>query len=84
LLGTATRSAPGQGRTKGSIEVLPSGALRGAVYAGIDPVTNPDPPTPDEAAWILAEAWADPDWGTQLWVAMTTARRGRAAGTAPG
>ena len=65
-------------------EVLPSGALRGAVYAGIDPVTNPDPPTPDEAAWILAEAWADPDWGTQLWVAMTTARRGRAAGTAPG
>ncbi len=41
------------------------------------PKENPDPPTPDEAARILTEAWADPDWGTQLWVAMTTgARRG--------
>jgi integrase len=36
----ATRSAPGQRRTKGSIEALPSGALRVAVYAGIDPITK--------------------------------------------
>ena len=41
------------------------------------PKPNPHPPTPDEAARILTEAWRDPDWGTLLWVAMTTgARRG--------
>ncbi len=38
---------------------------------------NPQPPSPDEAARILNAAWRDPDWGTFLWVAMTTgARRG--------
>jgi len=36
----ARRSAPGQGRAQGSIETLPSGALRVRVYAGIDPVTG--------------------------------------------
>jgi len=36
----ATRSASAQRRTKGSIEALPSGALRVAVYAGIDPITK--------------------------------------------
>ena len=41
------------------------------------PRENPDPPTPAEAARIVAEAWRDPDWGTQIWLAMTTgARRG--------
>lgn len=41
------------------------------------PKPNPAPPTPAEAARILNEAWRDPDWGTFLWVAMTTgARRG--------
>lgn len=41
------------------------------------PKPNPAPPTPAEAARLLNEAWRDPDWGTFLWVAMTTgARRG--------
>ncbi|MGH3612463.1 MAG: hypothetical protein ACRDRK_07660 [Pseudonocardia sp.] len=41
------------------------------------PKENPDPPTPAEAAWIVTEAWRDPDWDTQIWLAMTTgARRG--------
>ena len=38
---------------------------------------TPQPPTPEEAARILNEAWRDPAWGSLLWVAMTTgARRG--------
>lgn len=38
---------------------------------------NPSPPSPDQAARILAEAWKDPDWGAFIWTAMTTgARRG--------
>lgn len=41
------------------------------------PVPNPHPPSAPEAARILAEAWKDPDWGTLIWLAMTTgARRG--------
>lgn len=36
----ARASAAGQRRAKGSIETLPSGALRVTVYAGIDPVTQ--------------------------------------------
>jgi len=41
------------------------------------PKPNPDPPIPADAARILMEAWRDPDWGTFLWVSMTTgARRG--------
>ena len=41
------------------------------------PKPNPQPPTADEAARIITEAWRNPDWGTFLWVAMTTgARRG--------
>jgi integrase len=41
------------------------------------PKPNPEPPTPAEAARIVAKAWRDPDWGTLLWTAMTTgARRG--------
>jgi integrase len=41
------------------------------------PVPNPHPPSPQEAARILTEAWKDPDWGTLIWLSMTTgARRG--------
>jgi integrase len=41
------------------------------------PTPNPRPPTAVDAARIASEAWRDPDWGTLVWVAMTTgARRG--------
>jgi integrase len=41
------------------------------------PPSNPSPPTAAEAAKILESAWADPDWGSHVWLAMTTgARRG--------
>lgn len=36
------------------------------------PVPNPHPPSEAEAARIVNEAWKDPDWGTLIWVAMTT------------
>jgi integrase len=38
---------------------------------------EPLPPTPSEAARIMAEAWKDPNLGALVWVAMATgARRG--------
>jgi integrase len=38
---------------------------------------DPRPPTPDQAARIVVEAWKDPDWGMLVWLAMVTgARRG--------
>ncbi len=41
------------------------------------PKPNPQPPTPGQAARIVNAASRDPDWGTLVWVAMTTgARRG--------
>ncbi|MBV9163837.1 MAG: tyrosine-type recombinase/integrase [Pseudonocardiales bacterium] len=41
------------------------------------PSPDPDPPKSAEAAQLLREAWKDPDWGTLVWLAMTTgARRG--------
>ncbi|HEV2784113.1 MAG TPA: hypothetical protein VGX25_32400 [Actinophytocola sp.] len=41
------------------------------------PHPNPQPPTPAEAARILNAAWADPDLGLLVWLAMITgARRG--------
>jgi integrase len=41
------------------------------------PKPNPQPPTSAEAARVVNEAWQDLDWGTLVWVAMTTgARRG--------
>jgi integrase len=41
------------------------------------PSPDPDPPSADEAAQLLREAWKDPDWGSLVWLAMTTgARRG--------
>ena len=41
---------------------------------------EPDPPSPDEAARLLDEAFrADEDWGTLVWLMMTTGlRRGEA------
>jgi integrase len=42
---------------------------------------DPRPPTPDEAARIVEAAWEDPDWGTLVWLTMTTgARRGELCG----
>ncbi|TDD03107.1 GntR family transcriptional regulator [Saccharopolyspora terrae] len=72
------------------IHYLLSGAYKRAVRWGwvprnptadIDPPASPpadpSPPTVEEAARILDEAWQDADWGTLLWLAMTTgARRG--------
>lgn len=41
------------------------------------PKSNPQPPSGQEAARIVAEAWKDPDWGMLVWLAMVTgARRG--------
>ena len=38
---------------------------------------DPDPPTPEQAAAIVNEAFRDPEWGVLVWLAMTTgARRG--------
>ena len=38
---------------------------------------DPQPPSPEEAAQIVDAAWEDPDWGTFVWLTMTTgARRG--------
>ena len=38
---------------------------------------DPQPPSPEEAARIVDAAWEDPDWGTFVWLTMTTgARRG--------
>jgi integrase len=38
---------------------------------------NPDPPASADVVQLLREAWKDPDWGTLVWLAMTTgARRG--------
>jgi integrase len=41
------------------------------------PAPDPCPPSPAQAAVILAEAFKDPDWGTLVWLAMVAgARRG--------
>jgi integrase len=67
-----------------------SGACERAVkwrWLGVNPTkqasapplapANPQPPTAEEAAAILNEAWKDPDWGMFVWLAMVTgARRG--------
>lgn len=39
------------------------------------PKPNPRPPTPEEAARILNEAWKDPDWGVLVWLVMVTGLR---------
>lgn len=41
------------------------------------PAPNPEPPTAEQAARIVSEAWKDPEWGMFVWLAMVTgARRG--------
>jgi integrase len=41
------------------------------------PTPNPEPPTAEQAARIVTEAWRDPDWGMLVWLALVTgARRG--------
>ncbi len=76
------------------IHFILSGALKRAVrwrWISTNPSTqaeppalpkpHPLPPTASEAARILAEAWADPDWGTLVWLAMVTGvRRGEVCG----
>jgi integrase len=37
--------------------------------------TEPDPPSAEEAAAILNEAWHDPEWGLLLWLTMITGSR---------
>lgn len=45
------------------------------------PQPQPHPPSADDAARILQESWRDPDWGTLVWLTMTTgARRGELCG----
>jgi integrase len=45
--------------------------------APVQPSPDPQPPTPEQAARIAEEAWANPDWGMFVWLALTTgARRG--------
>ncbi|MEU1684773.1 tyrosine-type recombinase/integrase [Micromonospora sp. NPDC005707] len=39
------------------------------------PQPDPHPPSAAEAARLVEEAWKDPDWGTFVWVAMTTGAR---------
>jgi integrase len=56
-------------------------------WVSVNPVTlasppaarkpEPRPSTAEQAARLLNEAWRDPDWGTLVWLTMTTgARRG--------
>src|SRR4051794_6945435 len=54
-------------------------AVNPADIADKPPLPHPDPqpPSAQEAARIVNEAWRDPDWGTFVWCAMTSgARRG--------
>ncbi|TCC64747.1 GntR family transcriptional regulator [Kribbella pittospori] len=76
------------------IHFILSGAFRQAVrwkWVSVNPMPtgkppsapkpNPRPPTADEAARILGEAFSDPAWGTFVWLAMVTgARRGELCG----
>ena len=77
------------------IHQILSGAFRRAVrlkWVSVNPIdfaeppaapkANPRPPSVDEAASIVAEAWKDPDWGTLIWLTMVTGnRRGELCGT---
>jgi hypothetical protein len=46
------------------------------------PKPKPRPPSVDEAASIVTEAWKDSDWGTLIWLTMVTGnRRGELCGT---
>jgi integrase len=72
------------------IHFILSGALKRAVrwrwiatnpiaqaVAPPQPKPNPQPPTAEQAARILSEAWQDPDWAMLIWLTMVTGfRRG--------
>jgi integrase len=76
------------------IHQILSGAFRRAVrlrWLSVNPIdfaeppaapkANPRPPSVEEAARIVAEAWKDPDWGTLVWLTMVTGnRRGELCG----
>src|SRR5918998_728432 len=55
-----------------------------AEHADKPPLPHPDPrpPTTEEAARLVEQAWSrDPDWGALVWLTMTTgARRGEICG----
>jgi integrase/DNA-binding transcriptional regulator YhcF (GntR family) len=70
------------------VHFLLSGAFKRAVRWGwitsnpassaeppAEPTPSPRPPSPAEAAKIVNAAWADPEWGTFIWLAMTTGAR---------
>lgn len=72
------------------VHAIVSAALNRAVrwrWIGVNPAAHaakpslprpdPKPPSAEQAARIVAEAWKDPDWGMLVWLAMVTgARRG--------
>ena len=72
------------------IHFILSGALKRAVrwrWIATNPIAqaapppqprpNPQPPTAEQAARILTEAWQDPDWAMLVWLTMVTGfRRG--------
>jgi integrase len=72
------------------IHFILSGALKRAVrwrWIATNPIAqavpppqpkpNPQPPTAEQAARILSEAWPDPDWAMLIWLTMVTGfRRG--------
>ena len=84
------RCTPLGAATIRQIHFILSGALKRAVRWGWissnpivfaetppAPKAKPRPPSPEEAARILTDAWADPDWGTLVWLAIVTGvRRG--------
>jgi integrase len=76
------------------IHFILSGALKRAVrwrWIATNPIVqaapppqpkpNPRPPTAEEAARVLHEAWRGPEWGLLVWLAMVTGlRRGEVCG----
>jgi len=76
------------------VHVILSGALKRAVrwhWLSTNPIenaepppqpaANPQPPSAEEAARILNEAWSDPDWAVLVWLTMVTGfRRGELCG----
>ena len=76
------------------IHFILSGALKRAVrwrWIATNPIAqtvpppqpkpNPQPPTAEQAARILKEAWQDPDWAILIWLTMVTGFRPRPAGS---
>jgi integrase len=47
----------------------------GTVEPPAKPKSNPRPPSPEQAARIVSEAFKDPEWGTLVWLTMVTGHR---------